>query len=146
MINAVIVQQCDETATVHAYFPYANHQCGDYSSSNIMRIGYFNKTNSRRIIYIRDTQSNSSLHYHKYYNTEPFYPAKVPANLEQCGLKVGKSIWPPLVNDPINNDEAGLEIDFLLNVEREMNIKVNYNTTLDWQGRKPFLKVSFINV
>lgn len=114
-----------------------------------MRIGYFNKTipkdgvpPTKNITYISDTPLNSSLHYRKYYNTDPFYPAKLPINLEQCGLKVGKSIWPPLVIDPMDKNEAGFEIDFLFNVERQLNIKINYNTTLDWQGRPPFLKVS----
>lgn len=147
MINAIIVQQCDETVTVHAYFPYVNHQCGVYSASNIMRIGFFNKTiykDTNRITYTRTTPLNSSLHYRNYYNTEPFYPAKVPVNLEQCGLKVGKSVWSPLVIDPMVKDEAGFEIDFLFNVERAMNIKINYNTTIDWQGRPPFLKVSLL--
>lgn len=140
MINVIIVQQCDGIVTVHAYFPYANHQCGVYSPSNIMRIGYFNKTN-QSITYTTDTLSNSSSNFHTYYNTEPFFPAKVPFNMEECSLMVGISIWPPLVNDPTNTDDAGFEIDFLFNVRREMNLKINYNTTINWQRRPPYLLV-----
>lgn len=58
-------------------------------------------------------------------NDLPFYPNKVPFNLNNCEIVVSTGVWPPTVID-VRGNERGIEIDLVSTLLQHMNASINF--------------------
>lgn len=68
-------------------------------------------------------------------NYLPFFPNKVPLNLNGCEIIVSTGIFPPSVVDVHSKDDAGIEMDFIFKSMQHMNATVTVVVDpLSWHG------------
>lgn len=66
-------------------------------------------------------------------NSLPFFPDKIPLNLNRCPIKIITGIWPPNVIRLSSIEEAGIEVEFIKTLEKQLNsvITVDHDNTED---------------
>lgn len=128
ILNLVLLQQCNQIIQVFSYFPYENNKCAIFDKSNIYQIGYFNNRNQYKTVHIVEPRK----HFSNRFNRLPYFPGKVPRDLNECAIKILASVWPPFVIDPKDKNNAGFEIDFVYNVMEQMNLNVTWIQYENW--------------
>lgn len=58
-------------------------------------------------------------------NSLPFFPDKVPLNLNRCPVKICTGIWPPNTINITSVDEAGIEMEFIKTMEYQLNCNLS---------------------
>lgn len=62
-------------------------------------------------------------------NSLPFFPDKIPLNLNRCPVKVTTGIWPPnVINTTSTIDEQGIEMEFIKTMEYQLNCNLSIDT------------------
>lgn len=66
-------------------------------------------------------------------NSLPFFPDKVPLNLNQCPVKIITGIWPPnVINVSTSNfDGAGIEMEFIKAMAHQLNCNLTIHKDED---------------
>lgn len=60
-------------------------------------------------------------------NSLPFFPDKIPLDLNHCPVQTSVSIgWPPSVNDLSSINEAGIEVDFIMALQKQIRCNISF--------------------
>lgn len=55
----------------------------------------------------------------------PFFPDKIPLNLNGCPVKIITGVWPPNVINISSVDDAGIEMEFIKTMEHQLNCNLS---------------------
>ncbi|KAJ6649149.1 hypothetical protein Bhyg_04382, partial [Pseudolycoriella hygida] len=112
ILNFIILRDCKLTVDVHSYFPFANGKVDFHKEQT----SYIHKM---------DPFSQRNL---------PFFPNKVPLQLNNCKINASTGIWPPTVID-VNSNEPGIEIDLVFLLAKHINASINFVVDSNsWHG------------
>lgn len=129
IINSIFFQSNTDinVLDVFSYFPYENEVCGKFNNDNVYNIGYFEMSITKNVSSLQFQSKHNqefNLYFQKYYNKLPFFPPKIPLNLNNCEVKISANVWPPNIIDLNSTTEPGIETALMNDIAKHINAKM----------------------